>query len=108
MPRQRSKKIYESRLKQQRIVSEPAPELEPHGEESASENESVELDKDEEEEELDRIVLGDGDAFKAQLGYNMNMSSGEESGDGDAVGKEDLEADVGLEHVDDADVTTPL
>jgi len=114
MPRQRSKKISEGRRATQNSESElqpasrkPAqdnsPEPEWEEEESDSEDESEDFrDKDEEEIELDRLVLGDADGFRAQLGQGMDLdfeegSEGVERGEGE-------EEDGGLEGVDDADV----
>lgn len=98
MPRQRSKKLSESR----ETVPSAAPELERSEDQSDSDNHS--LEKDEEEEELDRLVLGNGTAFKAQLGQNMDIDIEDDSENDEALAEEDSEADVGLENVDDAEV----
>jgi U3 small nucleolar RNA-associated protein 18 len=102
MPRQRSKKLSESRKAED--ISRKATALDSDHEsvhsESESENPSI-ASKDDEEEELDRLVLGDGAGFKAQLAYDY--SAGHNEGDGE-VDEEDEEAEGGLENVDDADV----
>jgi hypothetical protein len=103
MPRQRSKKLSSSRKTEEKLVTE----LERQEEESSSENESVELEKDEEELELDRLVLGDAGAFRAQLGRDMDMEEDSDREDDESAEK-DLEAEVGLEHLDDADVSNTL
>jgi hypothetical protein len=105
MPRQRSKKLSSSRKTEEKL----APELEREEEESSSENESVELEKDEEELELDKLVLGDAGAFRAQLGRDIDMEEDLDR-EGDEAIEKDLEVEVGLEHLDDAEVsdTSPI
>lgn len=72
-------------------------------EESDSDHESVNMmDKDSDEEELDRLVLGDGAGFTAQLGEDMDFDMKEDS-EGEKNEDEDQE-DAGIEGVDDADV----
>jgi U3 small nucleolar RNA-associated protein 18 len=103
MPRQRSKKLSSSHKAEKKL----APELEREENEGSSGEESVELEKDSEEEELDRLVLGDAGAFKAQLGRDRAMEE-DSNQDGEGIEK-DLEVEAGLEHLDDADVrNTPL
>jgi hypothetical protein len=99
MPRQRSKKLSSGRKTEEKL----APELEIEEEEESSEDESVELEKDEEELELDRLVLGDAGAFRAQLGRDVGMEEDSDWEDDEAAAKES-EAEAGLEHLDDADV----
>ena len=104
MPRQRSKKLSASC----KTVQEPGPQVDHEDEQSGSDNEDLEVfEKDEEEEELDKLVLGDGSTFMAQLGRDMDVD--DEEGSDEAGGlEEDHEGEGGLEGVDDADVrTTP-
>ncbi|EPE26211.1 WD40 repeat-like protein [Glarea lozoyensis ATCC 20868] len=102
MTRQRSKKLSESRKAEN--ISRNATTLDSDQEsahsESESENPSI-ASKDDEEEELDRLVLGDGAGFKAQLAYDFNAGRNESDGE---VAEEDEEAEEGLENVDDADL----
>jgi U3 small nucleolar RNA-associated protein 18 len=98
MPRQRSKKLSTSRETAQSHVPEP----ERSNDQSDSDNDS--LEKDEEEEELDRLVLGNGAAFKVQLGQNMDVDIKDDSENGAPLEEEESEAEVGLENVDDAEV----
>jgi U3 small nucleolar RNA-associated protein 18 len=98
MPRQRSKKLSESREATQKSASEP------ERNEDESDSDNVSLEKDEEEEELERLVLGNGAAFKAQLGQNMDIDIEDDSEIGEGLPGEDSEAGVGLENVDDAEV----
>ncbi|KAF7901026.1 hypothetical protein EAF00_003247 [Botryotinia globosa] len=71
-------------------------------EESASDNESVDMmDKDSDEEELDRLVLGDGAGFTAQLGQDMDFESED---DEEEKGQDEEQEDIGIEGVDDADL----
>ncbi|RAL66263.1 hypothetical protein DID88_005934 [Monilinia fructigena] len=72
-------------------------------EESGSDNESVNMmDKDSDEEELDRLVLGDGAGFTAQLGQDMDFELEEDSEGENGEDKE--QEDAGIEGVDDADL----
>ncbi|TVY41873.1 putative U3 small nucleolar RNA-associated protein [Lachnellula subtilissima] len=100
MPRQRSKKLSASR----KTVPESAPAIHHEDEQSGSDNEDLEiLEKDAQEEELDKLVLGDGSAFMAQIGGGMDMDS--EDGSDVAEGLEDEnDGEGGLEGVDDADL----
>lgn len=101
MPRQRSKKLSASR----KTAGEPKSELNREEEQSDSDNGSLEmLEKDEDEEELDRLVLGNGPGFKAQLGQDMDWDQESDSEKGGEAREGDIEADTGLEGVDDADV----
>lgn len=102
MPRQRSKKLSESRESKSKLA--PSKVVQSGSNESDNKSEE-EREKDEDEAELDRLVLGDGGEFMAELGGNMDddvMSASEA----------DLEAQLGLgekeqglEGVDDADVS---
>jgi U3 small nucleolar RNA-associated protein 18 len=100
MPRQRSKKTSASRITEQAVAQESASEEE----QSENDNDSPDImEKDSDEEELDRLVLGDGARFKAQLGMGMDVDQGEYSKDKDSlVEAQDGEAE--FENVDDADV----
>jgi U3 small nucleolar RNA-associated protein 18 len=98
MPRQRSKKLSASR----EIVQSSSPE--PEREDDQSDSDNVSLGKDEEEEELDRLVLGNGAAFKAQLGQNIDVDMEDDSEDGGALAGEYSDGEVGFENVDDAEV----
>lgn len=104
MPRQRSKKLAASR----KTVQDPRPPTHHEDDQSASDNEDLEiLERDAEEEELDKLVLGDGSAFMAQLGGGMDVDS---EGDSDVAEglDDDNDGEGGLEGIDDADVrTTP-
>jgi U3 small nucleolar RNA-associated protein 18 len=101
MPRQRSKKISSSRVAEEKTARKEVWDSEPE----YSDNASLDIsEKDEDEEELERLVLGDGATFKAQLGMDMDLDKEDLEGNGR---EEDLEAEVGLENVDDADVSTP-
>lgn len=60
------------------------------------------MDKDSDEEELDRLVLGDGAGFTAQLGQDMDFES-EDNEEGEK-GQDEEREDIGIEGVDDADV----
>ncbi|KAH8814872.1 U3 small nucleolar RNA-associated protein-like protein [Xylogone sp. PMI_703] len=96
MPKNRSKKYAKDRKKE--LALESTPRLD----EDDSENSVVE--KDEEEEELDRLVLGDGAGFKAQLGMEMDIDEEDESGsEGEAL-EEEEQSEGGIEEVDDADL----
>ena len=98
MPRQRSKKLSETR----KAVQQPTPPTQ-------DDRESVNLlEKDDDELELDRLVLGDGAGFLAELDHE------EEEGH-DEVSEAALEAELGLkdeeenlENVDDAEVRKNL
>ena len=104
MPRQRSKMLSSSRKTGQKSV----PELQRYGDEEESDNGSLGmLDKDEDEEELDRLVLGDGAGFMAQLERDMNVNEDKDEEDGENVSDDDEEGEGGLEGVDDADVKIP-
>jgi hypothetical protein len=86
-------------------MDKPTKRREREEEAGDSGNESADLmEKDEEEEELDRLVLGSGADFKAQLSQGMDIDSEEESAEEDEEAKAE---DAGLENVDDADVSTP-
>lgn len=101
MPRQRSKKLSSSRVADEK----PEPKVEWGSEPEDSDNASLDIsEKDEDEEELERLVLGDGATFKAQLSTDMDVDEEDLEGNGT---EEDLEAEVGLENVDDADASTP-
>ncbi len=101
MPRQRSKKLSASRKTEQADGSG----FETQKEQIDSENESIEAnEKDEEEEELDRLVLGDGTNFRAQLRQHMDLDSEGEPEEGDQADEEEPEVDGSLENVDDSDV----
>jgi U3 small nucleolar RNA-associated protein 18 len=101
MPRQRSKKISSSRVAEEKTARKEVWDSEPE----YSDNASLDIsEKDEDEEELERLVLGDGATFKVQLGMDMDLDKEDLEGNGR---EEDLEAEVGLENVDDADVSTP-
>lgn len=105
MPRQRSKKLSSSR----KAENESVPELQRHEDEQESDIESLGiLDKDSDEEELDRLVLGDGAGFMAQLGRDMDVDEDEDAGSGEGMSEEDERGDGGLEGVDDADVKRSL
>jgi hypothetical protein len=65
------------------------------------------LDKDSDEEELDRLVLGDGAGFRAQLERDMNVEEDKYEEDGESVSDAIEEGEGGLEGVDDADVKIP-
>lgn len=106
MPRQRSKKLSESH----KTAEDAAPEVRHEEPRAGSDNEgSEDLEKDEEEEELDRLVLGDGSAFMAQLGLQMDVDY-EERSDGESGLDEEGGSEAGLEGVDDTDVnaTPPI
>ncbi|TVY87998.1 putative U3 small nucleolar RNA-associated protein [Lachnellula willkommii] len=100
MPRQRSKKSSASR----KTVQDPGPPIPHEDEQSGSDNEDLEiLERDAEEEELDKLVLGDGSAFMAQLGGGRDVDS--ENGSDVAEGLENEDDGEGdLEGVDDADL----
>jgi U3 small nucleolar RNA-associated protein 18 len=101
MPRQRSKKLSAS----QQTEQGSAPELTRDEDQSSSENDSLEmLEKDEEEEELDRLVLGDGAGFKAQLSQHMDLDLEDDFEIAEGLAEEGSEAEIGLEEVDDAEV----
>ncbi|TVY54643.1 putative U3 small nucleolar RNA-associated protein 18 [Lachnellula cervina] len=100
MPRQRSKKLAASR----KTVQDPMPPTHHEDDQSASDNEDLEiLERDAEEEELDKLVLGDGSAFMAQLGGGIDVDS---EGDSDVAEglEDDNDGEGGLEGVDDADL----
>jgi U3 small nucleolar RNA-associated protein 18 len=108
MARQRSKRLTESRKSGVDLREVHSPESDHESVDSQSEGESVDIAaKDDEEEELDRLVLGDGATFKAQLGNDF--SGGYERGtlEDKEVIEDDEEAEGGLENVDDADVRRP-
>jgi len=84
----------------------PTPEREEQSE-SDSDNESLGmLEKDAEEEELDKLVLGDGAGFKAQLGHHMDLDIEAASENGAGLADGDSGGEAGLENVDDAEVRT--
>jgi U3 small nucleolar RNA-associated protein 18 len=101
MPRQRSKKLSEAR----KAVQQPTPPTQDEREQDESDRESVNMiEKDEDELELDRLVLGDGARFLAELDRGEEESHDEAS-------EAELEIELGLkdeeenlENVDDADV----
>ncbi|TVY23260.1 putative U3 small nucleolar RNA-associated protein [Lachnellula hyalina] len=100
MPRQRSKKLSAS----QKTVQEPVPAIHNEDEQFGSDNEDLEiLEKDAQEEELDKLVLGDGSAFMAQLGGGMDVDS-EEGSDVAEELEDENDGEGGLEGVDDADL----
>jgi U3 small nucleolar RNA-associated protein 18 len=100
MPRQRSKKLSASHM----TVQQPKSEVELEKGENESEIDGLHMmEKDSDEEELDRLVLGDGSEFKAQLGRAVDLDRAENSEGYDVEGG-DLEEEEGLEDVDDADV----
>lgn len=99
MPPSRSKKSANGKTASKK---DARPSLQ-ESEESGSDNESIDMmDKDSDEEELDRLVLGDGAGFTAQLGQDMEFDS-EDDAEGEN-GEDEEEEDVGIEGVDDADV----
>lgn len=99
MPPLRSKKSANGSTKSK----QNARAIPQESEESASDNESVNMmDKDSDEEELDRLVLGDGAGFTAQLGQDMDFES-EDNEEGEK-GQDEEREDIGIEGVDDADV----
>ncbi|ESZ94629.1 hypothetical protein SBOR_4976 [Sclerotinia borealis F-4128] len=80
-----------------------AREILQESEESDSDNESIDMmDKDSDEEDLDRLVLGDGAGFTAQLGQDMDFEL-EENSEGE-MGEDEEQEDVGIEGVNDADL----
>lgn len=104
MPRQRSKKLSESR----KTKHGDATELQRSEDEQESENERLGmLEKDSDEDELDRLVLGDGAGFMAKLGQEMNLDANEDDKREEGASDEDGEGREGLEGVDDADVKDP-
>lgn len=100
MPRQRSKKLTESR----KATQQPASSAQDNLEQENSDNESFDaMDKDEDEEELDRLVLGDGAEFKTQIAEDASgMDEDESEAELETGGVIELEAS--LEDVDDAEV----
>jgi U3 small nucleolar RNA-associated protein 18 len=83
------------------------PEFRPNKDQSDSDNYSLGmLEKDEEEEELDRLVLGDGAGFKAQLGQHMGLDVEDDSEGADSLPEEGSDAEAGLEDVHDAEVSS--
>jgi hypothetical protein len=101
MPRQRSKKLSDSRKSIQKPILDIKEKLQ-----DLSDDDVDSVGKDEEEEELDRLVLGDGIGFKAQL-QGAEVDSAEEEPEDEIIEGQENE-EVGLEGVDDADVSTPL
>jgi U3 small nucleolar RNA-associated protein 18 len=100
MPRQRPTKLAASRQTEQSSVPEPEEQSD-----IDSDNESLGiLEKDAEEEELDRLVLGDGAGFKAQLGQQMDIDFDAASVNEDSVAEGASEREDDLENVDDAEV----
>lgn len=104
MPRQRSRKLSEGRKASQKSALGKVQEHE----QDDSDNESAGFqEKDEEEAELDRLVLGDGVGFKAQLGQlQTDADSVVESAENDPVDAEHSD-EADLENVDDEDVCSP-
>ncbi|KAE8449383.1 hypothetical protein EG329_008284 [Mollisiaceae sp. DMI_Dod_QoI] len=101
MPRQRSKKLSASR----KVETDVSADVAIDEDQSESDNESVNiLEKDAEEEELDKLVLGDGFGFKAQLGKDTEMQYGGSEDEEDDAVDQDSEGEPGLEDVDDADL----
>jgi U3 small nucleolar RNA-associated protein 18 len=101
MPQPRSKKGSSSR----KTEEDTAPELEEREFGQESDDESLDLrEKDSDEEELDRLVLGDGAGFMAQLGVDMDVDEEDDIENGDAHSREEEEGEAALEGVDDADV----
>jgi U3 small nucleolar RNA-associated protein 18 len=99
MPRQRSREASATRQNDKALASERDDEMD-------SDNDSLGmLEEDEEEAELARLVLGDMVGFKARLGQRMDLGMDDGSEDGNKVASEDSEGEVGLENVDDAEVT---
>jgi U3 small nucleolar RNA-associated protein 18 len=106
MPRQRSKRLTESRKNGTDLRQVHVPESDHESVHSQSVDESVDIEaKDDEEEELDRLVLGDGAGFKAQLGNDFNVGYKDRILQDEESIEEDEEAEGGLENVDDADVS---
>ena len=102
MPRQRPKKLAVGRQTEGKSTSERGQQS---GSDSDSDNESLGmLEKDAEEEELDRLVLGDGAGFKAQLGHQMEVDINISPENANEVVDGDSEGEAGLENVDDAEV----
>ncbi|KAN0122009.1 WD40 repeat-like protein [Hyaloscypha variabilis] len=100
MPRQRPTKLAASRQTEQSSVPEPEEQSD-----IDSDNESLGiLEKDAEEEELDRLVLGDGAGFKAQLGQQMDIDFDAASVNEDSVAEGASEREDDLENVDDAEL----
>src|SRR5277367_1764299 len=107
MPRQRSKKLSEGR----KAFEQPTPPAQDERGQDDSDKESVDvMEKDEDEQELEKLVLGDEAGFMAQLDHG---AAGYE--DEDLEEEEDLEAEVGLDDVeenledaDDAEVGSSL
>lgn len=99
MPSSRSKKSANGSA----TSKHDARKIPQESEESGSDNGSIDMmDKDSDEEELDRLVLGDGAGFTAQLGQDMDFELEEDSeGENDEVKEQE---DAGIEGVDDADV----
>lgn len=105
MPRQRSKKLSLGRESAEASTENSAQTFETESLHSESDNDSDEImDKDEEEEELDRLVLGDGGAFKAQLLQGAAHDGKDDSYSDAGPSGEDEAAEGDLEDVDDADV----
>lgn len=99
MARQRSKKLSEGRKTKQ----EDVPRVEHDSEEEISEDESLDaMDKDTDEEDLERGVLGDEGAFRAQLTKGYVPGKDAESDEDEIADAQAVEE--GLEGVEDADV----
>lgn len=103
MPRQRSKRLSETR----KSLQKPNPPAQDEREQDDGDNESVDvMEKDEDEHELERLVLGDEAGFMAQLDHEGTEDENED------LEEAGLEAEVGLdgveqnlEVVDDAEVS---
>jgi U3 small nucleolar RNA-associated protein 18 len=101
MRRQRSKRLSEGR----KVAQQPTPLTQDEREQYESDHQGNDVtQKDEDELELDRLVLGDGAGFLAELDR-------EEEEIHDKASEAELEAEIGLkdgeenlENVDDADV----
>jgi hypothetical protein len=79
----------------------------PENEDSGSDSErSAIMGKDQDEEDLDRLVLGDSGGFLESLEAQMDVDEDNEHSEDN--GEAELEANIGLEGVDDADVRTWL
>ncbi|RDL29926.1 putative UTP18 Possible U3 snoRNP protein involved in maturation of pre-18S rRNA [Venustampulla echinocandica] len=101
MHQDRTKKIAAGRKPDEQLSLESRP----RDEQSESDNDSADpMEKDAEEEELDRLVLGYGTTFRAQLGQETDMDYGQGSENDDFTAQENDEGNDGLEGVDDADL----
>lgn len=104
MPQQTISKPRQRR----KSAAKPVEVVEYQDDKSGSDSEESEImGKDQDEEDLDRMVLGDSAGFLDRLG-NADFDNDEDEEEGSGKDEADLEADVGLEGVDDADVSTDL